>query len=199
MGQNGLTFIPTGLFRNLTKLRKLLLFSNSLTKLCGNDFDGLVAVNSLLLNNNILREFDATTFHPLRSLAKLRLDSNKLQFLPHGCLDDIPNLAAVKLDKNPWHCDCKAIYLARFRQFDNHLNLYNKRIYFFLSISKRWLRSSGSRLWDGDPLCRGPGDLGGYSVGVLRFDNLCDGQWASMVKLSPRLPIKKQVDFEFNV
>lgn len=42
-----------------------------------------------------------------------RLDSNKLQFLPNGCLEHSPRLVAVKLDKNPWHCDCKAIYLAR--------------------------------------------------------------------------------------
>lgn len=27
---------------------------------------------------------------------------------------------------------------------------------------------------------------------MLRFDHLCDGQWSSMVNLSPRLPIKKQ-------
>lgn len=81
----------------------------------------------------------------------------------------MPQLIAVKLDKNPWHCDCKVIYLAR------------------------WLRASGSRLWDGDPLCRGPGDLGGNAVGELRFDHLCEGQWASMVQLSPRLPIRKQI------
>lgn len=39
----------------------------------------------------------------------------------------------------------------------------------------------------------GPGDLGGQPVNLLRFDQLCDGQWAAMVKLSPRLPIKKQI------
>lgn len=53
--------------------------------------------------------------------------------------------------------------------------------------------SSGQRLWDGEPLCRGPSILGGHSISLLRFDNLCDGQWASMVKLSPRLPIRKQI------
>ena len=30
---------------------------------------------------------------------------------------------------------------------------------------------------------------------MLRFDHLCDGQWSSMVNLSPRLPIKKQTSF----
>lgn len=35
-------------------------------------------------------------------------------------------------------------------------------------------------------------DLFNIQVNLLRFDHLCDGQWSSMVNLSPRLPIKKQ-------
>lgn len=71
----------------------------------------------------------------------------------------MPKLLAVKLDKNPWHCDCRSIYLAR------------------------WLREYGTRLWDGNPLCLGPGELGGKSVNTLRFDDLCGYQWASMVNV----------------
>lgn len=48
-------------------------------------------------------------------------------------------------------------------------------------------------MWDGEPTCRGPGDLGGQSLAVLRFNHICEGQWASMVSLSPRLPIRKQI------
>lgn len=86
-------------------------------------------------------------------------------FLPPGCLGG-PNLLAVKLDKNPWHCDCRAIYLAR------------------------WLRSSMHKLWNSEPTCRGPGDLGGNPVGDLRFSDMCDGQWASMVQLAARVPVR---------
>lgn len=75
-------------------------------------------------------------------------------------------MRAVKLDKNPWHCDCRAIYLAR------------------------WLRSSIHKLWDGEPKCRGPGDLGGNPLGDLRYSDMCDGQWASMVSLAARKPIR---------
>lgn len=97
------------------------------------------------------------------------MDSNKLKFLPNGCLDNT-NLIAIKLDKNPWHCDCRALYLAR------------------------WLRAAGYKLTDGSmPTCRGPGSLGGYSVGLLRFDHLCDGEFLAMVKLSPRLPLRDQL------
>lgn len=40
-------------------------------------------------------------------------------------------------------------------------------------------------------MCRGPGDLGGNPVGDLRYSDLCDGQWASMLSLAPRLPKNK--------
>lgn len=96
-----------------------------------------------------------------------RIDSNKLMYLPHGALHGLNQLVAVKLDKNPWHCDCRALYLAR------------------------WIREFVVKLWDGQqPMCRGPGDLGGHEVGLLRYDDLCDGQWASMLSLSPRLPVR---------
>lgn len=42
-------------------------------------------------------------------------------------------------------------------------------------------------------MCRGPGDLGGNPVGDLRYSDLCDGQWASMLSLAPRVPIRKIV------
>lgn len=100
-----------------------------------------------------------------------RLDSNKLKFLPHGCLDESTSLVSIKLDKNPWHCDCRALYLAR------------------------WLRAKGSlQLSDGTtPTCRGPGSFGGYPVGLLRYDHLCDGEFLAMVKLSPRIPLRDQL------
>lgn len=105
-----------------------------------------------------------TTFM-IFNLSSSRLDSNKLKFLPNGCLDNLRHLVAVKLEKNPWHCDCRALYLAR------------------------WLRVAGSHITDGaSPTCRGP--LGGYPVGLLRFDHLCEGEFLAMVKLSPRLPLK---------
>lgn len=53
----------------------------------------------------------------------------------------------------------------------------------------RWLRSYIHKLWDNEPKCRGPGDLGGNPVGDLRFSDMCDGQWASMVSLAPRIPV----------
>ncbi|XP_063698143.1 leucine-rich repeat-containing protein 15 [Culicoides brevitarsis] len=168
LGQNNLATLAEGLFLAMKCLKKLTLFSNNFTRLEKNAFNGLENVSNLLLNNNNLKDFDNEVFVPLKNLAKLRLDSNKLMFLPSKSLDHNPKLLSVKLGKNPWHCDCRAIYLAR------------------------WLRVNGTKLWDGEPTCRGPGELSGQSLITLRFIHICEGQWAAMVSLSPRLPIRKQ-------
>ena len=54
----------------------------------------------------------------------------------------------------------------------------------------RWLRANRRTVWDSNPKCRGPGDLGGRLLENMTFDDLCEGQWASMVRLSPRVPVK---------
>lgn len=56
----------------------------------------------------------------------------------------------------------------------------------------RWLRANRQKVWDSNPTCRGPRDLGGRPVEDMTFEDLCDGQWASMVKLTPRVPIRWQ-------
>ncbi|KAJ8928929.1 hypothetical protein NQ314_018443 [Rhamnusium bicolor] len=52
------------------------------------------------------------------------------------------------------------------------------------------------KLWDSQPTCRGPGDLGGSLLKDMSFDNLCEGQWASMLNLSPRIPVKNKLKEE---
>lgn len=78
--------------------------------------------------------------------------------------------------------------------------VYASYIYYMLDVRllwndnvnflTRWLRENKRKVWDSNPTCRGPGDLGGRLVEEMTFDDLCDGQWASMVKLASRVPIR---------
>lgn len=57
---------------------------------------------------------------------------------------------------------------------------------------------NSEKLWDIPPSCVGPGDLGGALLKDMGFNNLCEGQWASMLNLSPRIPIKNKPNEEID-
>ncbi|CAH1390817.1 unnamed protein product [Nezara viridula] len=60
------------------------------------------------------------------------------------------NLSAVKLTKNPWHCDCT---LADFAE---------------------WLKDNKDKIWDMEPTCLGPGELGGRAIDEINREELCE-------------------------
>lgn len=55
----------------------------------------------------------------------------------------------------------------------------------------RWINYNQDKLLDSDLSCRGPGDLGGLLLKDMSFDKLCEGQWASMINLAARVPVKQ--------
>ncbi|CAG9785052.1 unnamed protein product [Diatraea saccharalis] len=87
----------------------------------------------------------------------------------------MPKLAIVKLSGNPWHCDCHVLYISA------------------------WVRLNEMKIWDYSPTCSSPWFLEGHFLKKLKFPELCAGQWASMVNLSPRLPIQQLLALNVSV
>ncbi|RZC38999.1 leucine-rich repeat-containing protein 15 [Asbolus verrucosus] len=173
LGQNFISELAEDSFESNTNLKKLYLFSNNLEELKEKSFNGLNNLTTLLINNNILKSIDQDIFAYIPNLEKLLmifcfrdLDSNKFHFLPSKCLDYLKKLISIKLAKNPWHCDCSILYLAG------------------------WVDENNNKVWDIQPTCRSPANLGGSLLKDMGFNDLCKGQWASMMNLSPRVPIR---------
>lgn len=58
----------------------------------------------------------------------------------------------------------------------------------------RWIFDNYNKIWDTQPMCRGPGNLGGVGLKDVSFIDLCEGQWASLMNLAPRIPIRQITD-----
>ncbi len=56
-----------------------------------------------------------------------------------------------------------------------------KTPYYVSETFFRWINEHPDLIWDYQPKCRGPGELGGKSVYTMTFNDVCDGQWASMM------------------
>ncbi|NXO19825.1 GPIX protein, partial [Cisticola juncidis] len=51
-----------------------------------------------------------------RSARALRLHNNSLASVPAGALDGLGHLQELQLGDNPWHCDCRILYLKLWLQ-----------------------------------------------------------------------------------
>ncbi|CAK1604233.1 unnamed protein product [Parnassius mnemosyne] len=162
-----MTQIPNDTFANCTNLETLDLSKNKLRFLNASTFRGLGKLISLVLSENQLYEVHFKTFSTLKNLTTLYIDNNMFPSLPSRTLDYMPKLENVKLSNNPWHCDCHTLYISA------------------------WVRLNEMKIWDYSPTCISPWYLEGHFLKKLKFPELCSGQWASMVNLSPRLPMQQ--------
>ncbi|XP_050595228.1 carboxypeptidase N subunit 2-like isoform X3 [Bombus affinis] len=109
------------------------------------------------------------------------LESNYLSSLPPRIFDTVQFIEQLRLARNPWHCDCAVSYLAMWLQ----------RMYLARVNETKPGEDLGVWEFGAGAVCRGPGTLGGKLLLHLTFHELCEGQWASMRGLVPRLPVDR--------
>lgn len=114
---------------------------------------------------------------------------NTYVYIPyHGIygMDAISTIQQVRLSQNPWHCDCRASYAVSWlrKRFAIFANLTNP-----LQIQQVLITTGNWSVWEfvAGATCTGPGILGGQSLLRLTFHELCEGQWASVKGIIPRL------------
>ncbi|CDW53925.1 LRR 7 and LRR 8 domain containing protein [Trichuris trichiura] len=113
--RNRLTDLPSGVFAPLVNLSKLILSENNLTSLDEDTFAGITSVNLLSVSHNRLRTVHRRALVNFHMLEKLYLNDNQLQQLSNESLAQVSdNLYLLDLSDNPWHCNCDAVWLAKW-------------------------------------------------------------------------------------
>ncbi|MBN3323554.1 FLRT2 protein, partial [Atractosteus spatula] len=131
LDENRIALIAEEVFKNVTKLKRLLLDGNLLTNegIAKGTFKDLVNLtelsmsrNSLTippsdlpgeflvklnLQDNQLNEIPVTAFSNLHQLEKLDISNNQLQSLTQGVFDGLTNLRQLTVRNNLWYCDCR--------------------------------------------------------------------------------------------
>lgn len=202
---NRIEVLARGIFRGLSNLTSLYLQSNRLRLLHPGIFNDTPNLRKLWVNATqrlyIRRAapiVHASNIYKLRLLLCIervlcrvylrQLESNDLSSLPVGSMDAVFAIRQVRLRQNPWYCDCRASYIANWlrRRFASFANLTDPlQIQRALSVTDNW------NIWEfgAGAICTGPGALGGQPLLRLTFHELCEGQWASMKGIVPRLPL----------
>ena len=91
--------LPSGLFRELSRLEKLSLCCSALPGLDADTFTGLSSLKHLSLDRNGFPELPDGLFAGLHSLADLRLDDNRLSQIPESVFR-LANLRHLELANN---------------------------------------------------------------------------------------------------
>ncbi|XP_046488638.1 adhesion G protein-coupled receptor A3 isoform X1 [Neodiprion pinetum] len=178
LSKNEIYLIQSGVFRNLTNLRRLNLSSNKISFLEEEAFGGLQSLERLDLSKNnittidthafrqltrlkrldlsanIISTLDTTLFHDLLVLDRLKLNQNDLTTLKDGTFHGLNSLTQLDLSGNPWVCDCG--------------------IYWF----SNWIRNSSINL-SPTPKCSSPDNLKGQPMKKLRVSEEIQCQLAT--------------------
>ncbi|CAL4078603.1 unnamed protein product, partial [Meganyctiphanes norvegica] len=100
LSNNSLSYLPSGLFLSLTRLRILDLRNNSIIKITNSTFKGLVNLRTLHLGGNHIWELDTWAFYGLPSLSTLDLSHQELREISHHAFMGLRTLKTLNLSQN---------------------------------------------------------------------------------------------------
>uniref|UniRef100_A0A3P8UDE5 Si:ch211-191d15.2 n=1 Tax=Amphiprion percula TaxID=161767 RepID=A0A3P8UDE5_AMPPE len=108
---NRIRAIQPGALQGLNKLQVLRLKGNKLTSLPVNLPSSL---SHLDLSENCISALDLPSLSALVNLQVLKINSNCLRSVPESAFDSLQRLRSVDLTDNLWACECDILYLYRW-------------------------------------------------------------------------------------
>ncbi|XP_071389161.1 leucine-rich repeat-containing protein 24-like [Centroberyx affinis] len=108
---NRIRAIQPGALQGLGKLQVLTLKGNKLTSLPLNLPPSLTHLD---LSANCISVLDLPSLSALVNLQVLKINSNCLRSVPESAFDSLPRLRSVDLANNLWVCECDILYLYRW-------------------------------------------------------------------------------------
>uniref|UniRef100_A0A668U295 LRRCT domain-containing protein n=1 Tax=Oreochromis aureus TaxID=47969 RepID=A0A668U295_OREAU len=120
--ENRITYITSGVLRQLGNLTRLDLEDNRIRAIQPGALQGLHKLQVLTLKGNRLTNLsencisalDLPSLSALVNLQVLKINSNCLRSVPESAFDSLPRLRSVDLTNNLWVCECDILYLYRW-------------------------------------------------------------------------------------